>query len=271
MEPVIVSEPIDLRGAESRVGTTSRYRHRAVLSDGRIRVTADGLTETDTVESVAESEYDAHVLAVDGGRVTQLRERVLVEKETRTLRIGGETQTDVRPSPLVGETIDYRRQTDGAWAVSLAGKAATPEQAEELKWYPTPNFYRDLLPARPVTAGTSWEVPLTELRRLFGPRTRLDSGRWKMTFTRLVVVNGERCAEIAEEVEVTGASTDPAEKSGGWVRLTGTTVWALGNGRTFTTQLHGPMEDTTETTENGVRVTTSTTGTLRIETSHDRR
>lgn len=265
--PVAVSGPIDLRGAEPRVGSSARVRHRVAMTGGQIRITAAGRTDTGTVDSVLEGETEYEVLAVASGRTTHLREKVLAEKETRTLRVGGETTTDERPSPLVGETVDYR-QTGDDWAITLAGKAPTPEQADELKWYTPPAFYRELLPARPVAVGESWEVPPAELRRLLGSRVRLDSGRWTMTFARVVEVNGERCAEITEDIELRGETDDPTGKTRAGFRLTGTTTWALGDGLTFTSQLDGRVEETTEFTDNGVRVTTTTTGPIRIESSH---
>jgi hypothetical protein len=268
--PVAVSGPIDLRGAEPRPGSAGRVRQRAVMTNGRIRVTAAGVTETGSVDSTFESETESDVLAVGGGRITHLREKVVSETERRSIRVGGETTTDERPSPLTGETVDYRK-AGGGWAITLVGKPPTPEQAEELKGYPPPSLYRELLPARPVAVGESWEVPPAELRRLLGARVRVDSGRWTMTFTRVVVVNGERCAEIAEDVEVRGEMDVTGGKSRGWFRLTGTTTWALGNGRTFTSRHEGQVEETAELIDNGVRVTTTTAGPVRIECSHEDR
>src|SRR5262249_5300869 len=149
-----------------------------------------------------------------------------------------DTHTD--NGPLEGETVLCERAGEG-WKTTLVGKAPTPRQAVEMELL-TPDATEDGYPDGPVKPGHVWTGDAANPRQLVGKGAQIDSGTWKRTFEKTVEVDGEPCAQIAEEIEFRGRMRD---EHGAWARLElkakGTTVRSLKRGFSLSTRLSGTL------------------------------
>lgn len=267
------AKAVDLRGPDSKAGEKFRTEFRMTVADADATYVVQNETvrgkTTITVEGVDEEEY----LAVDKGRVTKTRLKVVSDKVTDKATIDGETDTQSFTSPLVGETIEFEKEGDG-WKKSLVGKQPTAEQAAELKAFPPPEPFDHFFPAQPVSPGHSWAVDGSEFLKRVGKSMGIEeaTGTWKLTFVRLLSVNGKECVEVAEELDLRAKrKTEKGQPESGELKIKGKFIWNPAEGVFVSSECQGTVVLDQTLTADGKPVTMKVTGPVRIEMKSERK
>jgi hypothetical protein len=264
--------PRDLRGPDPEVGQVYHDEMKLTMTGGTLTATAGGMTQTAEVELSMEGVYEEEVLAVAGGKVTRSRTRVLTEQGTETIRADGQAESHTQRSPLQGEAVECAK-VGGEWKTTLVGKAPTRQQALDLEAFPPPESSADCYPDKPVKPGHAWTVDASKLRKLMGSSSvRVESGSWKRKFEKEIEVDGEPCAQIAEEIELRGKMRD---EHGEWMRLemklTGTTRRSLKRGFSLGGRLSGTLTMRGTVTEGGEKVRVTVSGPVVLEAKSRRK
>jgi hypothetical protein len=258
--------PQDLHGPAPEVGQVYRSKSKVTMTNGKITITAGGRSQDGQAEMTCEDADEEEILAVVGGEVTRNRTRVITEQSTQRISADGQTEAHTDRSPLEGEMVECEKVGE-EWKKTLVGKIANEKQALELKMFSPPKSTADCYPAEPVKPGHSWKVPILKLGKLFSSRVEIESGHCKMKFEKLIEVDGEPCAQIAEELEVRGKMRD---EHGEWLQLelktTGTIQRSLQRGFTLASTSKGTMTLSGTVKEGGQSVQVKISGPMTWET-----
>jgi hypothetical protein len=262
--------PRDLRGPDPEVGQVYHDEMKLTMTGGKLTATLGGVSQTAEVELSLEAVEEEEILAVTGGRVTRRRTRVLTDQGRETIRADGRAKTHTESGPLQGETVECVKAGDG-WKTTLVGKAPNRRQAFELEAFPPPVSSADCYPDKLVKPGHRWTVDASKLRTFLGSGVRVESGSWERKFEKEIEVDGEPCAQIAEEFDLLGKMRD---ERGEWIRLemklTGTTRRSLRRGFSLDRRLSGTMTMTGTATEGGEKVRLTVSGPVVLEARSSR-
>jgi hypothetical protein len=264
-------QPQDLRGPAPQAGQTYRSEMTVTVTKGKITLTAGGESVTGEIDLTRRGVEEEEILAVADGEVTGIRTKVRTDRATETVRIDGQADTHTDSGPLEGETVLCEKVGEG-WKTTLVGKAPTPRQAVEMELLTPPESPADEYPDGPVKPGHVWTVDAARLRQLVGMGTQIDSGAWKRKFEKTVEVDGEPCAQIAEEIELRGRTRD---EHGEWARLElkakGTTLRSLKRGFSLSTRLSGTLTQSGTVTEGGEKAQVTLSGPMTLEAKTQRK
>jgi len=256
--------PQDLRGPQPEVGQVIRDELKVTMTDGKVTITVDGQSVTGKATLTASSVHEEQVLAVAEGEITYSRTRVVTDQATQTITLDGESNTHKERNPLEGEVVDCEKAGQ-VWKITLVRKTPTAEQAAELKRFPPPVSTADFYPAEPVKPGHSWTVDVTRLRKLFGNAVDIEDGSCKMTFVKTIVVDGEQCALIDEEMELRGRMKDEKDPDGQFqFKGRGTTRLSLTR-RNTSAKYTGTMTESHTIEEMGQRARMTISGQVEME------
>jgi hypothetical protein len=243
----------------------TRSKSKITMSNGRLTATAGGRTEEGVVEMTVDAADEEEILAVVNGEVTKTRTRVITDQSTERATAGGQTDTHTTKSPLEGETVECEK-VGQEWKKTLVGKVANEKQQLELKTFPTPESNEGWYPTDPVKQGHRWEVPTSKLRKMIATGIDIEAGHCKRKFEKMVEVDGEQCAQIAEDIEIRGKMKD---EKGEWkhveMKVAGTTQRSLQRGLNLASRLEGTMTISGTVTERGEEIQVKITGPVTIE------
>jgi hypothetical protein len=257
--------PQNLRGPAPEVGQVYHDEVTITMAKGKITATDGRVTETGEMDLTLRGVYEDEILGVSDGRVTKSRSKVVTEEDKGTIRADGQTYPFSHHTPLEGETVQCERIGE-KWHNTLVGKAPNEKQVFDVETFPPPQSGVDWYPADPVKPGHSWSTDIAQLRSLFGSHMQIDSGSWKQKFEKMVVVDGEPCAQIAQEIDVRGKMRD---EHGEYVqvslKLTGTSQRSLKRGFDVSSKMTGTVSASGKATEGGVRLEVSVNGPVTME------
>jgi hypothetical protein len=232
--------PQDLRGPAPEVGASYRAETKVTMTKGTITMKADGQSVTGEWDLTDEAVEEIEIAAVADGKVIRTRTKVLTDKSRASVRIEGRTDTHDDSSPLQRETVESAKAGE-EWKSTLVGKTPTEKQASKLKRF-VPGGTMNLYPAEPVRPGHSWDVDIGELKKRMAGICQITSGSWKMRFEKTLMMNGELCAQIAEEIAIVGKTQDEHDE---WkqieMKLKGTTLRSLKQGLDLSSRFTGTM------------------------------
>jgi hypothetical protein len=142
----------------------------------------------------------------------------------------------------------------------------TAEQSDELTFFPPPVPAAEFFPAEPVKPGHTWNPDVTKLNRHLGLSVpiQIEGGTWKMTFVRVATVNGEECAEIAEEMDVRAKVKNGKDAGTIEAKFRGTTHRSLKTGVSVDGRFAGTMSVSGTKTVEGQAVQITMSGPVEV-------
>jgi hypothetical protein len=255
----------DLRGPDPEVGQVIRGKRKLTMTNGKITASAGGQTEEGQMEMTSDDADEEEILAVVNGEVTKSRTKVITQQSTEKITQGGKTDTHTTKNPLEGETVECEK-VGKEWKKTLVGKVANDKQALELKMFAPPESNADWYPTEPVKPGHRWKVPTSKLRKLVPSDLEIEEGYCKRKFEKMVEVDGEQCAEIANDLAIIGKMKD---EKGEWrrfeMKVSGTAQRSLQKGLTLTSNLKGTITISGTETVDGQKVEVKISGPVTIE------
>jgi hypothetical protein len=126
-------------------------------------------------------------------------------------------------------------------------------------------------PTTPVKPGHRWEVESSALARLAGEGAQFESGTCKRKFEKMVEVEGEPCAQIADELELCVKFQVRGEWMHRELKTTGIIHRSVERGFNRVRKETGTMTLSGAFTEGGKRTKMSITGPVTIETKWQQR
>jgi hypothetical protein len=266
------SSQVSLRGQPPRIGCIYRDDVKITMTNATLTASGPGVQESGSADVVIEAAYEEQVLAVVGGEITKSRLKVISEVLAVKAMVQGQSETHHDGSPLQAETIQFEKIGD-EWKrtfIGRDGKAPTPAQLEDLKYFPPPQSMAELYPAEPVSPGYQWTVDAKKLQRIFRASKQIDSGRWKMTFQKTIKKDGKSYAQIAEDIDMQGTFRDDRSGLHFDMRTTGTSYLPLQPGGVETVQAQGTLKVTGIDMEDGRPIQMTINGPMTLDAKSSR-
>jgi hypothetical protein len=257
--------PQDLLGPGPQVGQVDRTEFKMTMRNGSITLTDGGASQKGQFDLTVEGTDEEEVLAVADGRVTKCCTRVVSDQITYTVRADGQYDSRTEAGPLQGETIEFEQVGDG-WKKTLVGKEPSARQQFEVNAFPPPQPAAEYYPAGEVKPGHRWSVDVTKLRRCLGSALEVESGTCTRIFQKTLDLDGEPCAQIAEELELRGKMRDeqgePAQVE---FKVAGSLQRSLRRGFNPASRLTGTLTVSGSIPEGGKRLPMTITGPVTME------
>jgi len=200
------SPSYDLKGTWQQ-GEVVREEMTVSMTNGQIvyRVGAEHVIGKATFGGHATIETS--VLATDGKGPTKLKVSHLVDESGMGIEIPGEELLQENEAGVLqGASILFTR-TDSEWKKTLLGGPPSPAQARELEGYVNP-LVEEMVPDRKVKVGESWTFDKRAMGRFLGSGFHDVSGSQTVNFDKVVEYEGESCALLSFEGQMTGTMYD---------------------------------------------------------------
>ena len=263
--------PQDLLGPRPRVGQVFRTESKTTMFNGTITVAGDGRSDKAKCDLHSEAIEEEEILAVADGQVIKCRIRIINDETKTTIRDGLVADRRVDRSPLIGETIEFKKVGD-EWKKSLVGKSPNAQQAEELNLFPPPVSDADVYPDQLVTPGHRWSLDVKKVYGFMQHAFDVESGSCTRQFEKMIDWNGEPCACISQDLELHGRVRG---EKGQWLkcdlRVSGPIQRSVADGFSVGSQVKGTMTLSGTMTEPGKESQGTITGPIAIEWKTERK
>ena len=256
---------VALRSKGGRPAGT-RFNHTAALTmgDANLLTTVGDETVAGKVTTMLLDKWDLSEISP-----TERQFRIREMSLTNVTTFKGRPKEDRTESTLAGIVFEVTRadETSG-WKLSPPERKLTHLQEIDLKMLG--NLWDDgtdaLYPEQPVELRQSWKADPKAFGMIVSPRLKVDDGAVTCKLDQITVMEGERCAAITVDIDITGVF-EMAGDSGIQVQiaLTGTIFRSIEKFFDMRTELKGSMqmemafpEDDTTITIDGVAEFTQT-------------
>jgi hypothetical protein len=180
------------------------------IPDASLSVEAAGKYITGGGTASLETTERMEVIAVEGGRASVLRQRILGDTRSSTMTFEGKSTTSTEKGPLEGTTLLLELK-NGRWVRSLLGNAPNQAQKAELQQqFVDPD---EIYPTDKVSPGYKWQLKDQQLVHFFQNALSATGEAW-CTFNGVEMRQDRKCAVISSWIQIsykTLVNNNPAE------------------------------------------------------------
>lgn len=192
----------DLRTKPAQ-GDIHRSNLRSSVERGQITMQAGNQIAEGTADMVTRLVSEIDFLEVEDGQPQRIKISHLESEERMRMSIGPDgAQENVEQDALIGRSLLFTR--DGQqWNRRLVGGEPTPEQQLVIDSYDVP-WGDDLVPDRKIHVGDDWVISGDQLAKYSSYDAENISGQMRCHFEQVLDFNGEECALISIQMDLTG-------------------------------------------------------------------
>lgn len=195
------SYQLSKKGWEAPVGMRLKVKSKREISNGKMKITADGSWTSGRITSIESNEIigtrpdkDQYVL------------RFLSEQSQYRTFFNGTKSSDRHESPVHGKTVRFDRE-QGEWVGKVTKgdmDAVDPDELEERLDILSENldfdYSQSLFGIQPRKIGETWKVDLPHIPGMI--KAKVKAGDATITFEKLEELRGHRCAVLKVKFDV---------------------------------------------------------------------
>lgn len=241
--------------------------HRSVFSmkmdEGRVIVQAGVDRREGTAKLSNRLITEMDFLEVSAGEPQRLKVSHLDAEDVSQIYLQGELVEDrVDTNPLLGRSILFTQARD-SWSKRLVGGDPMAEHLEAIENYGNP-WNDELWSHGKLRVGDSWTVGGEKLAEIVGASIQNIHGQMRCQFERIADYNGESCALISVQIDMTAGLPDGLH---GTTSLSGEghIYGSLARRIDVFTRLTGVLEIRVEETSEGQSIKTTIQGPVVLE------
>jgi hypothetical protein len=179
-------------------GKVIRTTRRIDMPEMSLSVEAGGKYMTGNGSVSNEKTERLEIMAVEDGRPSVLREKILSDSQSTIMTLEGKTSNNAEKGPLEGATVLVEFK-NGRWVRSLMG--GTPNKAQNAELQQQFVDPAEIYPTDKVSPGYKWQLKDQQLVHFLSGALSATGDAW-CTFTGVELHQDQKCAVISSWLQI---------------------------------------------------------------------